>query len=84
MNPPIPTNIIDVANSVQAATPDLGLIMLAGFSLLLIGFSFLMYRQAKQMTHVLPTPLSPLVHVLVLAYVALCLITFSLIVINII
>ncbi len=68
-----------MVNSVQAATPDLGLIMLAGFALILMGFSFLMYRQARQMMHVLPTTLSPIVQTVVLGYAALTIITFALI-----
>ena len=84
MNTPTPTSIADVINSVQAATPDLGLVMLAGFALLLVGFSLLMFRQARQMTHVLPTPLSPVVQTVVVSYVVLTIIVFSLIVANIV
>lgn len=45
---------------------------------LIVIFSLLVFRQARQMTEVLPTPLSPFVHLLVLAFVAISLCAFIL------
>lgn len=84
MNTPSPSNLVEITNTIRTSTPDLGLIMLAGFSLILIGFGFLMYRQARQMTQVLPTSLSPTVQVIVFGYVLLTLATFSFILASIV
>ncbi len=42
--------------------------------LVVVGFSLLVFRQAMQMTRVLPTTLSPVVRLIVSAYVAIAIV----------
>lgn len=75
--------VTEAVRMLNESTPDFGLIILAALTLLLVGFSLLMYRQARQMIHVLPTPLSPMILLIVFGYALLTIGAFVLIIINI-
>lgn len=59
---------------VNSSLSPLANIALAALIFLALGFAFLVYRQAKRMNVVLPTPLAPWIIILVIAYGALTLV----------
>jgi hypothetical protein len=74
------SRVISIINASQSAAPDFGLVLLALFTFLIVGFSLLVVRQASQMVHVLPTSASPIVRLATLVYACLAIGTLILII----
>lgn len=72
-------------DAAQASLPDVGLIILAILTLLVVVYSLLVSKQISQMTRVLPTTLSPHIKTIGIGYticalgtlIAILLFTFS-------
>jgi ABC-type multidrug transport system permease subunit len=66
-SPTIPGNVQSLSQFSVFTPINFALVVLI---FLVLVFSLLIFRQARQMTEVLPTPLSPFVHLLVIAFAA--------------